>query len=146
MENEGGQGSKGSHFEKVVFGPELMIAEISYYPKITKMSLAVAQDSGFYLVDMKKGENYHWGKDEGCDMFNMNCSDPAISEYCSAVGSIGCSDNHMYITICSTTQFNNTCPINLHIISCKEKRNTNYRYKFGKNSVCLLVEVGYWTN
>ena len=106
------------------------------------MSLAVAKDSGFYVVDMKKGENYEWGKNEGCDMFKVTCSSDGISEYCKAYGEVGCNDNHMYRTFCDKNQYNMTCPIEIHAENCKEMRTSEIsQFTYGKDSVCLLTEV-----
>ena len=142
LENEGNIGSRGAHFEQVTFGPELMVSQINKNPKITKMSLAVAKDSGFYVVDMLKGENYLWGKNEGCDMFGVTCSNENITEFCEAKNTNTCSDNHMYRTRCKKTTFNATCPIYFYQESCKQIKTSNRpQYTFGKESVCLFTEV-----
>ena len=111
-------------------------------PKFSKMALAVAKDSGWYTVDMGLGQTYDWGKDEGCDIYNTPCSPENATEFCSALNEIGCSDNHVNRTVCESTVFNETCPINTSTASCKivQTASTN-EYKYGKNSVCLRRQV-----
>ena len=73
-----------------------MIAETGREVKITKMSLAVAKDSGWYEVDYSLGENYFWGKGDGCDIFKANCSHVTVSEFCPSIFELACSDCLLY--------------------------------------------------
>ena len=143
LENEGSSGSVSSHFEKVVFGSELMISQITFDPKVTKMTLAVVKDSGWYQVDMTAGELYSWGKDAGCGIFDFGCpKEDDVEEICSEVESLGCSGNHMYRTKCNKNTFNNDCPIDIFTESCKVKpSNPDSLSTYGKDSVCLNTRV-----
>ena len=106
------------------------------------MSLAVAKDSGWYTVDMGLGEQYDWGKDEGCGIYNTPCSPENATEFCSAINEIGCSDNHVDRTVCDRSVFNESCPIALSAQSCKIFRTSSTdEFKYGKNSICLRRQV-----
>ena len=119
-----------------------MISEMNREIKITKMSLAVAKDSGWYEVDLSLGENYYWGKDEGCDIFAKTCSHTTVSEFCSTLSELACTDNHLERTYCSSSTFNATCPIDTYGESCKVyKETTDNEYYYGKDSVCLNQDV-----
>ena len=106
--------------------------------KISKMSLAVAKDSGWYIVDLRKGENYTWGKDIGCDIFGTTCAQSSAHGFCSVVLEQGCSLDHTFRTKCKDTGLNRDCPIDYFQQSCKLYRDFwNKENTFGKDSVCL---------
>ena len=73
LENYGGMGSAGSHWESRYLIGDYMIA--TDYPEIviSDISLAVFEDSGFYKVNYYTGGLFRFGKGEGCDFFNKNC-------------------------------------------------------------------------
>jgi hypothetical protein len=119
-----------------------MTAAISFSPKYSKMTLAVAKDSGWYDVDMTLGENFEWGKGEGCEIYNTSCNSSNASEFCSVLNEVGCSDNRFTRTKCSVSDYNKTCPINLTFESCKQSSNpSSTEFKYGVNSLCLNREV-----
>ena len=119
-----------------------MVSDSTMDSKLTKMSLAVAKDSGWYEVDLSMGENYFWGKDEGCDIFANTCSHTTVSEFCAVARHRGCSDNHMYKTYCAAYVFTGTCPINLNVQNCTiERASSSKAWTHGKESVCLNTEV-----
>ena len=138
LENGGGSGSAGGHFEKLVFADDTMVPDDTLDARTSKMSLAVAKDSGWYEVDLGMGEHYTWAKGEGCSVFDSSCDHVNVSEFCSASGHYGCSDDHMYKTLCQTGLFIGNCPINLQRESCVVPGPTNYtRHTRGASSVCL---------
>lgn len=120
-----------------------MVAQVSNDSKLTKMTLAVAQDSGWYQVDMSAGENYFWGKDAGCEIFNFGCpKEEEVDEVCSAINSIGCSRNFIYRTKCTKSTFNPTCPIDTYEESCKIRKETDKQWvSYGVAAVCANTLV-----
>ena len=80
-----------------------MVSDDTLDAKFSKMSLAVAKDSGWYEVDLSLGEDYFWGKNEGCDIFDNTCSHTTVSEFCPVKNHRGCSDNHMYTCLLYTS-------------------------------------------
>ena len=138
MENNGDIGSKGSHFEKLIFGDETMVSDDTLDAKFSKITLAVAKDSGWFEVDMGLGENYFWGKNEGCDIFNNTCDHTTVSEFCKDSKRNQCSDNHMYTTKCQENYFAGSCPINLNLINCTvPSKSPKDVWTHGKESICL---------
>lgn len=119
-----------------------MVPDDTLDSKLTKLSLAVAKDSGWYEVDLSMGEHYFWGKNEGCPIFNNSCDHTSVSEFCSSSSHYGCSDDHMYSTNCRTNIFTGSCPINLQSLNCLvERESTNVLHTFGKDSLCLNKTV-----
>ena len=147
MENNGPTGSSIHHFEKVFFGNEIEIGQLGTFSKLSVITLAVAKDSGWYEVDLTMGEQYDWGKNKGCDFLSTSCLKDSISEYCTTVGEYGCNDDHLYRTLCSSNQFNTSCPMDYYLESCKkEKVSTNVEFTYGIDSVCLKRQVFIFLN
>lgn len=93
MENNGGSGSTGSHFERHFFGYELMTASIVPDMRISEHTLALLEGSGWYIPDYSFAEPFFWGQGEGCNFITGSClvsGVPAFSEFCS-LGSFGSS-------------------------------------------------------
>eukprot|EP00756_Hemistasia_phaeocysticola_P022323 Hpha_TRINITY_DN15826_c3_g6::TRINITY_DN15826_c3_g6_i1::g.190110::m.190110/K01404/GP63; leishmanolysin len=86
IENEGGSGTAGSHWEKRVFGPEAMTGVSGSHESVwSKMTLAYFKDTGHYDVDYSVvGSNFFWGKSRGCDFWTKKCNEiaPAGPEFC----------------------------------------------------------------
>jgi hypothetical protein len=75
LENGGGNGTQGSHWEKRILNNEYMTGTASNNPKISKFTLALLQDSGWYNVNYDKADTFIWGKSQGCKFINNSCVD-----------------------------------------------------------------------
>lgn len=126
----------------MVFGPELMAEHTSSVQQFSKMTLAVFKDSAWYQPDMTSGVDYTWAKNAGCGLFSLDCPADDLDEVCKAVDADACSEDHLYRTRCLATRYNSKCPMQLVSESCKfRKINENPQFTYGKNSVCLAVEI-----
>ena len=145
MENGGGFGSAGAHFEKNVFGDEIMVPDDTFDSRFSQMSLAVAADSGWYDVDLFSADNYEFGKNLGCGIFSSKCPSNIISQFCNLRGVQGCSDDMKYVNICHNSIFTGNCGINLNYRSCKSNRVTrNKSFVYGRKSICQNCEVKFF--
>jgi hypothetical protein len=66
LENDGGSGSKGAHWEKVTLHNELMTAQDELNGSFSVFTMALLEDSGWYKVDFRKAAPIYWGKGKGC--------------------------------------------------------------------------------
>jgi hypothetical protein len=148
LENGGGSGSAGSHFEKLVFADETMVSDDTVDAKLTVMTLAVAEDTGWYIPNYGVAADYFWGKGEGCGLIKKSCTQHTdIDEFCEAPSPQyhrGCSDNGLYVTTCHTSSFAGgagECPINLQIKRCNRKmgndESTYSNEYFHTQSLCF---------
>lgn len=73
IENQGGEGSAGSHWEARTMLGDFMISNV--YPEfaISEITLALLEDSGWYKVNYYTGGLFTFGKDQGCDFLNKPC-------------------------------------------------------------------------
>ena len=103
LENEGGYGSRGTHFERSVLNNEMMTASISPESTLSKFTLALLEDSGWYGVDYNLAEPFTYGKNRGCNFPLQVCTDPnQPREYCYNDDDL-CSFSNITFKICSLT-------------------------------------------
>ena len=68
FENEGGEGSAGAHWERSIMMNEMMTASDIASPRISDITLALMQDTGWYMTDFKYAENFTFFKNIGCKL------------------------------------------------------------------------------
>ena len=73
LENQGGDGSAGSHWEaRIMLGDYMLSTD---YPElvVSDITLAVFEDSGWYTVNYYTGGLFKTGKGEGCNFLQRRC-------------------------------------------------------------------------
>jgi hypothetical protein len=73
LENQGGSGTKGSHWESRVMLGDFMIGESYAENVVSEISLALMEDSGWYQVNYYTGGLFRYGKKQGCEFVNTKC-------------------------------------------------------------------------
>ncbi|GET86520.1 GP63, leishmanolysin [Leishmania tarentolae] len=104
LEDQGGEGSAGSHIKMRNAQDELMApaAAGGYY---TALTMAIFQDLGFYQADFSKAEAMPWGKDAGCAFFTRKCMEKGVTKwpamFCSDIKqSVRCPSNRLGLGTC----------------------------------------------
>ncbi|KJH47329.1 Leishmanolysin [Dictyocaulus viviparus] len=75
LENQGGDGTALTHWEKRVFENEAMTGTHTQNPVYSRMTLALLEDSGWYKSNYEKAEELHWGRKLGCDFVKKSCGE-----------------------------------------------------------------------
>lgn len=75
LENQGGDGTVLTHWEKRVFENEAMTGTHTQNPVYSRLTLALLEDSGWYEPNYEVAEQLHWGKNLGCDFAKRSCGD-----------------------------------------------------------------------
>ena len=73
LENQGGEGSVGSHWEARYMLGDYMISTDYMENVISDITIAMFEDSGFYQVEYYSGGLFKFGKNKGCDFLNKKC-------------------------------------------------------------------------
>lgn len=112
LEDGGGDGTAGSHWEKTRFGEEYMIGSISTggAPIYSRLTFALLQDSGWYVANLNSNKVTQinpWGSGVGCDFANMACNSNSWKTqgepyYCEKDGASDCSLSHQSMVFCTT--------------------------------------------
>ena len=151
IEDDGGSGTAGTHWEKRVFYQEF-IAGILTTSKtfVSSWTLAYFEDLGFYTANLEVAENSQmtFGSNAGCDFVNLRCNSPTVmnegycwdqdssKKYCTADLLAGgyCGIVQGYSAIPSWEQYFSGQPDTGGIISIADYCPTTIAYS---NSICI---------
>ena len=73
LEDQGGSGTAGSHWDARYMQGELMIGEDYSEVVMSDMTLAFLEDLGYYEVNYYTGGLFRFGKNQGCSFFQKRC-------------------------------------------------------------------------
>jgi leishmanolysin len=91
MENDGGSGTAGSHFERKIFLYEHMCSGGIYGRRVSEFSLAMLEGSGWYVPNYDYAEPYFFGQGQGCGFISATSSSASkYDEFCTS-SSRGCA-------------------------------------------------------
>jgi len=94
MENSGSSATAGSHFERRQFVFEYMSSGLVYSQRISQFTLALLEDSGWYIPNYNYAEPYNFGAGQGCGFLSTKCSSSSFNygEFCkTSASNRGCS-------------------------------------------------------
>ncbi|KRX00137.1 hypothetical protein PPERSA_10636 [Pseudocohnilembus persalinus] len=99
LEQNGGSGSAGSHWERTALGNEGMTASDFGDAVFSKFTLNLFRDSGWYEYNESNAQELAWAKGGGCDTMKGLC-DKTIPEHTCTVGNQGCSFDYSAAGVC----------------------------------------------
>ena len=109
LEDSGGSGTAGSHWEKRIFFDEIMTGTKTGGSPISAVTLALFEATGWYEVDYSLAEENPWGRGEGCDFARRTCGDSWNSRYfCIENGQEGCTFDNLQRGSCRMTRLSGT--------------------------------------
>ena len=113
LEDQGGTGSVGSHWESRYMLGDYMIS--TDYPDIaiSDITLALFEDSGFYKVNYYSGGLFKYGKNKGCDFFDTKCiinGKATFEEFCDQKDEPICSSSRMLKSSCLIYDYQEIIP------------------------------------
>ncbi|CDS40796.1 invadolysin M08 family [Echinococcus multilocularis] len=73
LENQGGVGVSLSHWEMRILGNELMTATYTNVFRLSNLTLAFLEDTGWYLPNYSLAEHLAWGAKRGCVFSTASC-------------------------------------------------------------------------
>ena len=77
LENQGGEGTEGSHWEaRILLGEYMTGYSYTEEQVISEFTLAVLEDSGYYKPNYYTGGLMRFGKHKGCAFLNEKCVNP----------------------------------------------------------------------
>jgi leishmanolysin len=109
LENAGGGGTAGSHWDRVDLGDETMTGADINEPKYSIFTLALMEDTGWYKPNYGLADDIFWGKGDGCDFLTKKCTGTNFDEFCKP-NNYGCDCNGDVEGYCSSDSLSNDCP------------------------------------
>ena len=104
LENQGGEGSVGSHWESRYMLGDYMISTDYDDCVLSDITLALFEDTGFYEVDYYSGGLFKFGKNQGCKFFNEKCiksGEPLTEEFCVTQSKPMCTQSRIVKAHCT---------------------------------------------
>ena len=152
LENQGGSGSLGSHWERTTLHNEYMTASDIQNPVISDFTFAILEDSGWYTPVWKYAEYLYWGLNQGCGFLRNACyARRHFPEFCQQPGAVGCTYDHRAIGVCSNRDpFADECayvkPYSNRV--CSDSRNNRYAQEafgdhYGPHSKCVVSKGNF---
>ncbi|XP_064400256.1 leishmanolysin-like peptidase [Halichondria panicea] len=80
LENQGGGAVAGRHWENRVFGEELMTGMLASHHVLSRVTMALLHDSGWYLPDYSYAGQLSWGRGKGCLFVKDSCGGWMLSQ------------------------------------------------------------------
>lgn len=125
LENQptGSQSCTGDHWEERLFYPEALSGVISPTTNIlSPLTLALMEDSGWYMANYTMSQVSPWGHGAGCDFVFEKCIDSVNGEaevpafgrgyFCNKANSRGCSPAHTHKMACTVIDYSLYFPPN----------------------------------
>jgi leishmanolysin len=132
LENQGGSGSVGSHWESRYMLGDYMISTDYPDQAISDITLGLFEDTGFYKVNYYSGGLFKFGKGKGCEFFNKDCieNDKAtFDEFCDTAKEAMCTSSRAIKSSCYITTYDSNLPSEYQHFSDPKKGGiypTNY--------------------
>ncbi|CAN7983090.1 unnamed protein product [Ixodes hexagonus] len=75
VEDQGEDGTRLTHWEKRLFENEAMTGTHTQNPVYSRITLALMEDTGWYLPNYDQAQPLKWGHNLGCDFARKSCKD-----------------------------------------------------------------------
>ncbi|KAK8798794.1 hypothetical protein WA158_007878 [Blastocystis sp. Blastoise] len=112
LEDNGGPGTAGSHWEKRLLHDEYMTGTAEQNAIYSALTLALFEDMGWYSVNFANAQTLTWGKDAGCVFVKDRCSSWTTLPqfYCTSSLETRCTHDRMGVGYCNLYQYSQTIP------------------------------------
>lgn len=121
-----------------------MVAEDTEHSRLSKFSLAVAADSGWYVPDFPRAQRLFWGRNAGCAFASGEiCKDPSNvpPEICGKQEIEKCSRDFKAKVSCLKTRFTGDCRIASKPVMCGAPGSGSSYETFSRGAACQALSV-----
>lgn len=144
LENNGGGGTAGSHWERAHLGSEYMNGMMVQEARISQFTLSLFEDTGWYRANMAYADRLDWGKGDGCGFVKDSCkSSTQYNEFCKVKGSTSCDFDGTFRTYCNDHRYLDGCKYYNKYGSwglVKEDNKRCFIFKKGEKSKGIITE------
>ncbi|XP_033069153.1 leishmanolysin-like peptidase isoform X3 [Trachypithecus francoisi] len=123
LENQGGMGTELNHWEKRLLENEAMTGSHTQNRVLSRITLALMEDTGWYKANYSMAEKLDWGRGMGCDFVRKSCKfwidqqrqkRQMLSPYCDTLRSnplqLTCRQDQRAVAVCNLQKFPNPLP------------------------------------
>ncbi|CAK7347670.1 unnamed protein product [Dovyalis caffra] len=110
LEDGGGRGTSGSHWEKRLLMNEIMTGSVDTRSVVSKMTLALLEDSGWYQANYSMADCLDWGRNQGTDFVTSPCNLWKGAYHCNTTQLSGCTYNREAEGYCPIVSYSGDLP------------------------------------
>jgi len=123
LEDQGEEGTALTHWEKRLFENEAMTGTHTQNPIYSRITMALMEDTGWYLPNYAMAEELKWGKNLGCDFALKSCKEwmesrmkagKSIHPYCNKVKrdplETECTEDRSSVALCNLVHHGHMLP------------------------------------
>ncbi|KAL6493129.1 hypothetical protein OROGR_032888 [Orobanche gracilis] len=110
LEDGGGRGTSGSHWEKRLLMNEIMTGSVDTKSVVSKMTLALLEDSGWYQANYSMADRLDWGRNQGTEFLTSPCNHWKGAYHCNSTQFSGCTYNREAEGYCPIVSYNGDLP------------------------------------
>ncbi|KAA8537669.1 hypothetical protein F0562_027341 [Nyssa sinensis] len=110
LEDGGGRGTSGSHWEKRLLMNEIMTGSVDTRSVVSKMTLALLEDSGWYQANYSMADRLDWGRNQGTDFVTSPCNLWKGAYHCNTTQLSGCTYNREAEGYCPIINYSGELP------------------------------------
>lgn len=129
LENNGGAGTAGSHFERRHFVFDTMASGVVHGRKVTQFTFGMLEATGWYELDYDYTEPYFFGQGQGCGFLRTSCAANSFKfeEFCKGSGR-GCAEHGRGGGTCSDDPSSDGCRYYVPDVNydCESPDSENY--------------------
>ncbi|KAG5030653.1 hypothetical protein JHK85_014635 [Glycine max] len=110
LEDGGGRGTSGSHWEKRLLMNEIMTGSVDTRSVVSKMTLALLEDSGWYKANYSMADHLDWGRNQGTEFVTSPCNLWEGAYRCNTTQFSGCTYNREAEGYCPILTYSGDLP------------------------------------
>ncbi|KAI3759066.1 hypothetical protein L6452_06639 [Arctium lappa] len=110
LEDGGGRGTSGSHWEKRLLMNEIMTGSVDTRSVVSKMTLALLEDSGWYQANYSMADRLDWGRNQGTEFVTAPCNLWKGAYHCNTTQFSGCTYNREAEGYCPIVNYSGDLP------------------------------------
>ncbi|BAT82728.1 hypothetical protein LR48_Vigan01g333400 [Vigna angularis] len=110
LEDGGGRGTSGSHWEKRLLMNEIMTGSVDTRSVVSKMTLALLEDSGWYKANYSMADQLDWGRNQGTEFVTSPCNLWKGAYHCNTTQFSGCTYNREAEGYCPILTYSGDLP------------------------------------
>ncbi|KAF4020833.1 hypothetical protein G4228_012752 [Cervus hanglu yarkandensis] len=123
LENQGGMGTELNHWEKRLLENEAMTGSHTQNRVLSRITLALMEDTGWYKANYSMAEKLDWGRGMGCDFVRRSCKfwidqqrqkRQMLNPYCNTLRSnplqLTCRQDQRAVAVCNLQKFPKPLP------------------------------------
>lgn len=100
----------GSHWEKRLLMNEIMTGSVDTRSVVSKMTLALLEDSGWYQANYSMADRLDWGRNQGTEFVTSPCNLWKGAYHCNTTQLSGCTYNREAEGYCPIVSYSGDLP------------------------------------